>query len=956
MTRARQRLLILSAILGLALTICVVIADAAGLLDLPERVLYDLRARRCQFFAPRPTDRLIHLDIDDPALESIGEWPWPRNVEAQLVDEIDRAGVKAMAWDVIFAEPQPIRYEPQPNGTFVARDDDAAFADAIRRSGKVLMPVSIEFNPPPAQTPVQRAVFEALSIDPEMTADDLSRRLRTQGFSDTDLAGVDDFVVRARVESIRKRVWQIMSHDEHVTFEQLRLMVLPKLDPRITGSPLLRVLDAQYRKADAQLAAAALARPVTAGAGPLLVARSSLPNVGPLIHAAGTTGFVDFVTSPDGAVRDIPLWAEYDGRQYPQMSLSLACLTLGVPLSDVKITPDRVTIPRPAGNGGGEIVIPVRSMVSAQISARIGALIDIPFFGNGSWQSAYDYPRHEAYRQHVSINAVWEACQSRQKIALNDNSIDRAISVLLDDDADYKASLAPDKGKAYRQHLPPDDDFDSRAPIIEQALSALDASGIIQQFAAMKESDLNEKDRRQRDEIRDAAAVLKTAGEKNRGLQKQLADQRAGLKLLLRDKATLIGWVATGKTDFVVTPVVRQCPGVVVHGVIFNAIVSGWFIKTPGAWAGVLLTLLIGGVTTAGVSLFEKPQRALALTGALVVGYALINGFIFYDWWHLNVPIAAPIAAGVVVWPTCTLMQLVSERTQRASITRRFSGYVDPALVDYALEHPEKARFDGEVREMTVVFTDIASFTTMSEQIGERVVALLNYYLEQMIPVARGRGGYVNKFIGDGMMLFFGAPRENSNHAIDAVNTVLEMMAAVGPCNEGLKEQDLPPVSIRIGVSTGKMVVGDAGSKDRSDYTVLGDAVNLGSRLESANKAIGTSILISQRTRELTAGRFLIRPVGRLRVVGRSQGEMAYEPLCPTNNATERDHRLAALTDAMVENFSNCRLKGCLAAVDAMERAFGPSKLTQLYRSLCDGYLADPEGEKCDGQIVLQSK
>jgi adenylate cyclase len=205
-------------------------------------------------------------------------------------------------------------------------------------------------------------------------------------------------------------------------------------------------------------------------------------------------------------------------------------------------------------------------------------------------------------------------------------------------------------------------------------------------------------------------------------------------------------------------------------------------------------------------------------------------------------------------------------------------------------------------------------------------------------------------------MFFYGAPVENAGHAIDAVATVLHMQANLRAFNEMLVERGLTTLAMRAGIGSGPMVVGDAGPADAADYTVIGDTVNLAARLESANKATGTWILINQRGRDLVADHFLVRPIANLQVVGKSEGVFVHEPLCPIDEATDEQHALVTLTTAMVEHFQHARFEDCLTAAVELDERFGPGKLTTLYREHCEQYLAHGTPDDFNGRIVLTEK
>jgi adenylate cyclase len=183
------------------------------------------------------------------------------------------------------------------------------------------------------------------------------------------------------------------------------------------------------------------------------------------------------------------------------------------------------------------------------------------------------------------------------------------------------------------------------------------------------------------------------------------------------------------------------------------------------------------------------------------------------------------------------------------------------------------------------------------------------------------------------------------------------MQRAMAVFNEKLAAQGLPALSVRAGVSTGNMVVGDAGTSDASDYTVLGDAVNFGSRLEGANKYLGTRVLVSARTAERAADEFLFRPVGRLRVVGKTEGVDVFEAMCPIDRATDAQKHAAKLTREMIEAFKGQRFVDCRQKIVELDGHAGdPSKLTAMYQELCVKYLKEPPPAGWDGTVSLTEK
>lgn len=367
---------------------------------------------------------------------------------------------------------------------------------------------------------------------------------------------------------------------------------------------------------------------------------------------------------------------------------------------------------------------------------------------------------------------------------------------------------------------------------------------------------------------------------------------------------------------------------------------------------------------TTGGDMPDDVGSKIVWSGITLWGLAGVFAMVSTAFGYAGVDTTPPMASVSVLLLAFGLgEEYTRHERERVHVTRRFKSYVDPALVKYVIEHPEHEHFDGEDREMTVVFTDLEGFTPLSEKLREGVVPLLNEYLKLMTPLIREHNGYRNKWLGDGMMFFYGAPERNPDHAIHAVATVLKMQEMMLEFNESLARQrlylgeELLPLAMRTGVSTGRMIVGDAGPADASDYTAIGASVNLGARLESANKALGTRILLSELTvGSLPSGLFLVRPIGNLKLVGLARAVMAYEPLAHFNEATDEQKRCAQLTFKLVECFRKADFDGCLIAEEQLTSEIGSSKLGEVYRQLCGQYRLAAPHVGFAGEIVLSTK
>jgi class 3 adenylate cyclase/CHASE2 domain-containing sensor protein len=945
MSRLERRIIFNTGLVGVLLTTVALVFQIAGLLRQPDDWLYDLRAQRFQFFTPPPTDRLVHLDIDDRALEVIGTWPWPRALLGEIVDELRIAGTAALALDVLFTEKQDPTVEVS-RGSFdtlvIERtlENDPRFAESIARFGNAIVPASVSFAPRPP-SPLQAAAVEQLEKDPELFEAQLIPLLidREWGRDEVDATVRREFPSLRR-EALFMRVARECAAGE-LTVDELLPRLLPRTDPalRFLEKPDIERAHARYR---ALRAMQNHVRPFPPEqAGHFAPGKITLPAIWPLGEAAAASGFVDWNAPADGKVRSVPLLVSIDGKLLPHLGLSMALRTLGTRLEDVQIAARDIRLPRP---GKPPIVIPVRTEWTAHLERHVTMVADIPWFGRtDDWEAMYDWPLHrERFKQHLSIGLVWSPCATRRQMQRNLSDAGEAVKAVL-------YVLESQKLEQVEKAPPPLDAYEAWYELIDVTLQ--EAKPRLDEYGRTDPAKLDEFGRTFLASV-DALRRIRT---NNARLAEKLSAQRRSLAEKLQGRSVLLGWIATGRTDWIPTSIHRTCPGVVAHGAIFNAIMTGDFWRTAPSWATYVATVCVGiAATIAAARLSSIP--AFAITAILGIFYVLLNGLFLFDYGNTIVGLAAPLVALCLVWTGCSFTRILIETSERANLTQRFNQYVDPTLVKYVIERPDQVRLEGETRELTVVFTDLVGFTAMTERLGERSVTLLNEYMARMVPIIRRHGGYVNKFLGDGIMFFFGAPIHNPDHAADAVAAALDMQAAMGPLSEELQRQDLPALSMRIGISTGRMVVGDAGPDDASDYTVLGDAVNLGARLESANKMTGTRTLVTARTTELAGNRFLFRPVGKLRVAGKSEGVMTHEPVAPLAEATAEQRRLVVLSDTIVQAFVAGHIDGCISAVERMENELGPSRFTTLYREQAESQLRSGRSGNPNGLIVFIEK
>lgn len=281
---------------------------------------------------------------------------------------------------------------------------------------------------------------------------------------------------------------------------------------------------------------------------------------------------------------------------------------------------------------------------------------------------------------------------------------------------------------------------------------------------------------------------------------------------------------------------------------------------------------------------------------------------------------------------------------------RSFQKYVPEELVRSLIESGEEAELGGSRKELTVFFSDIVGFTSISEQLTpDRLVALLAVYLEEMTGEILRSGGTVDKYIGDAIMAFWGAPRSHETPALSACRAALANQARLEALRVRWEQEGLPPLRARIGLHTGEAIVGNFGSPRRLDYTAIGDTVNVASRLEGLNRVYGTEILISKATRRAVGEMMITRPIDRVAVKGRKEGLLVYELLGEVGGPADSE---APLHDRYVEALNLYFEKDWKAAAEGFESAIGDgpnNSAAILMRERCKQLLVNPPSADWDG-------
>ena len=431
----------------------------------------------------------------------------------------------------------------------------------------------------------------------------------------------------------------------------------------------------------------------------------------------------------------------------------------------------------------------------------------------------------------------------------------------------------------------------------------------------------------------------------------------SAIKERVRNKIVLIGATATALEDLKPTPFDPALPGVEIHATIIDNILSHRFLTKP-SWTAVvdsLYLLLIGVVLTVVYSRI-KPLMSLMVWSVCVCASFYLSHWLFINkgFWLTDV---YPLIENTGIAALIMLDRFVKEEKQKLFIKKVFGQYLSPRVVKELINDPSKLKLGGEQKELTALFTDLEGFTTFSEKLGAtELVDLLNTYLTEMTDILLQYDGTLDRYDGDAIKAFFGAPIYFDDHAKRACWVCIDMQNKLKDMRVKFKEEGKPELLMRVGLNTGSMVIGNMGSTTRMMYGMNGDSVNLCARLEGANKQYGTYSLISEFTYQAAKEFIEVRKLDIIRVVGRATPINIYELL---GKRGEIDDLLKKALPDYNQGLKSYQNREWTEAKRYFENALkirpedGPSK---IYLKRCENFILQPPAKDWDGVFNLSTK
>jgi adenylate cyclase len=877
---------------------------------LVENRIYDF------FLGLRPgrprIDNVVFLDVDDQAVAHIGVFPWPRSVMADALLRLKEYGAEAAIFDIEYIDKSPTQVDEVYLQQGLPADFDRRFQEIGANMAELLNAVG--------------AGYIKGAEAPEYIGDitDLIAAVRDGLYRDTIRITRDNDAYLAQASALFGKTWATLNlqqefaltgeQAERRSFAEGRFSYPVQTEGNVTGGANVDILTA-------------------------------IPS---FMESAAGAGFTNVAIDGDGIRRRIFLTRNVNGYWYLQLAFAPLMAKLGNPditLENRKLIIQGATLPgKPAG---ADIVIPLDNDGAM--------LLDWP---KESYRDSYSHISFvrfsllEEYQAHIEeylSNLTFANRRFFPALTLKAGG----ILALFEEAAEARArALAEGSDSAFAQYLALRHeglrqlrDFTESGPeYIEAPVKALakDAENDAALAASLAE------------EYRYCQTLFEYTATELQALE----ETAAHLANTLAGKMCILGRVDTGTTDIGVNPFHGAYVNVGTHAVVLDTVLSQSFITPlPVLWS-VLLAFLLVPVCIIGSSGLKPGVRImLGICGILLIP---LSSFLLFIGRGIFLGPLGPMLAMTFALTVREAVSFVGTNREKLFLHSAFSRYLSPQVISEIIADPSKLNLGGEKREMTAIFTDIQGFSSISEKLDPAdLVRLLNRYLTKMSNIIMENMGTIDKYEGDAIIAFFGAPLYQEDHAKLACRSALAMKKAEWELNLAVVEEKLSPSPLftRIGINTGDMVVGNMGAENKMDYTIMGNAVNLAARLEGVNKQYHTGgVLISEYTKEKAGDEFVCRSLDRVRVVGINMPVRIYELLGLRDDMDALQAEHLAAWEKAVGLFESGSFEMAEEAFSFLAKKRPEDYTAKLYADRCMNYLQSPPPSGWDGVHNLMEK
>ncbi|MBN1500107.1 MAG: CHASE2 domain-containing protein [Spirochaetes bacterium] len=647
------------------------------------------------------------------------------------------------------------------------------------------------------------------------------------------------------------------------------------------------------------------------------------------ITSAESFGFVNRYTDIDGTIRKVQLVEAYNNRLYFNLAVMMLIKDLKITLNDVEVIPGKEILLK-------NIIHPLKKDITEiRIPIDKEGMIFVNWAGPGPRQNSFHILPFSALLEYENFTETSDSILNE----IGEKSvISRKNKLLTDIDNLQK--------KMYVTENP-----DELNTLNSQLNNYLDELHKIK-------TDLT-------DELKSTISKLEQDYKKNpddnKKNQIEILNQKFKVLNLivqvenLRNKVTITGLTATGSTDIASIPINNEYPGVGTYLNTINTVIQGKYIRQIPALFSWLIMALICIAT--GMILQRQSARRALFTG--VASFILLNAgaallFMFGNIWvnQLGTNLAF-LFPGVSIIAS----KLLSEESQRKYIKGAFSQFLSAEYINEIILNPDLLKLGGENRQITTFFSDVAGFSTLSEGLtATELVRRLNEYLSEMTDIIMFHGGYVDKYEGDAIMAFYGAPIPHPDHELRACHAAIDMKKKLRDLQDKWVKEGEQPLYVRMGMNTGDAVIGNMGSENKKNYTAMGDSVNLASRLEGANKFYSTKAMISENTYKAVRKQIEARKLDTIRVVGKTEPTVIYELLGEKDSLPQKMYDCIEQYNKGLQMFDERQWKKARRFFAAAVKIIPDDGPSLKYIERCDEFMKKPPSKKWDGVYSLKSK
>ena len=871
-----------------------------------EHVFFDLFLR----FTPGVEEKkdIVLLNIDDLAIARVGMFPWSRSIMADGLILMKEMGAAAAVFDIEYTEESPMGLNNEFLNREVPEALDNRFSE-ISDNTTGLFQAIVTGNIPLADA--GEYVMQLREMN-DAAKQDLYDKIK-------GIARDNDayFGTAARYFGNAYFTVNMLSQEEDEYSTELKDWIRENMGISVEAS------------ADARLLEAVDIRPAVA----------------PITMNAASLGFPNVKIDSDGVRRRVPLIGDYRGTYFPQLSFQAVYRMLGRP----EIIADKNTL----------------LLKDAGLPGTEKHDIRIPLDPDGFF--IINWPRKEFDDSFTQLSYYYLVLHQQQEKMLIYNLEVMADAGYLNyyqgdtpllDIYRYAESLKADmlgggdlgQMDSYREVR---DYFFSEVNAFFSSSAESDITTRIDQL--LLSPDVPEAQKERYREIRDS---VKNSFVETAGLYVNLKQTREILAEKLDGALCFIGWTGTATTDRGVNPFDATYDNVGTHAAIANTILNEEFLDVLPQWLSVIVAVILVFLYYRIKLMLENPVRGL-LAGLGFIVFIFVCGLLMFRYTGNYFPVLTPIMATSSSFIALTIVSFLSTSKEKTFIRNAFGQYLSNEVINDLLDNPDKLNLGGEKKNLTAVFTDVKGFSTISEAMDPTdLVNLLNMYLTQMSDIIMEQHGTIDKFEGDAIISFFGAPAEFSDHAYRACLSAVQMKRAENIMNIKIKEENLSPYPLltRVGINTGDMVVGNMGTAKKMDYTMMGNAVNLAARLEGVNKRYGTWLLMSESVYDAGGNEFSVRRLDRVRVVGINTPVRLFELVEEKNRLSGDKKELLQMFEEGLTLFEERdwnRAGGLFEKVTGLDPDDGPGA---YYLERCRKYAKTPPSKDWDGVYNLTEK